>query len=148
MFYNEYCNCSQCIKYFKKEKPKMTREEALNKLKTIKTPLSVENIVDILEEVGVLEFEEEKEVNKLFSINEEGLGWDGPSKDAHLGQIAHKYGVVCLEEWSEGLVLWVGGQIVWKSWEKTAKIGDYVDIDWYDYPATNKVYTGQIRKIK
>ena len=27
-----------------------------------------------------------------------------------------KYGVIRIEEWPEGLVLWVGGQIRWKSW--------------------------------
>jgi len=27
-------------------------------------------------------------------------------------------GVVRLEEWPEGLVLWVGGEIVWKSWAR------------------------------
>jgi hypothetical protein len=27
-----------------------------------------------------------------------------------------EFGVVRLEEWPEGLVLWVGGQIRWRSW--------------------------------
>lgn len=29
----------------------------------------------------------------------------------------HKYGVVRIEEWPEGLVLWVGGVIVWRSFK-------------------------------
>lgn len=28
-----------------------------------------------------------------------------------------KYGVIRIEEWPEGLVLWVGGVIVWKSFK-------------------------------
>lgn len=28
----------------------------------------------------------------------------------------HAFGTVRLEEWPEGLVLWVGGQIRWRSW--------------------------------
>lgn len=28
-----------------------------------------------------------------------------------------KHGVVRIEEWPEGLVLWVGGEIAWKQWE-------------------------------
>src|SRR5882762_1285305 len=114
MFYNEYCNCSQCIKYFKKEQTKMTREEALNKLKNIKTPLSVENIVDILEEVGLLEFEEEKEIVRLCSYDRSDLG------------------VISVEEWPEGLVLWVGGEIKWKSWIQYWRKGDGVMIEYYD----------------
>jgi len=96
----------------------MTREEALNKLKTIKTPLSVENIVDILEEVGVLEFEEEKEeVVTIFKINNDGTSsyiWGDENRYGK--QIGAQYGGLIFELWPEGLVLWVGGEIKWKSW--------------------------------
>lgn len=30
-------------------------------------------------------------------------------------------GIVRLARWPEGLVLWVGGKIVWKSWESNAR---------------------------
>jgi hypothetical protein len=29
-----------------------------------------------------------------------------------------KHGVVRVEEWPEGLVLWVGGEIAWRQWER------------------------------
>ena len=31
-------------------------------------------------------------------------------------------GTILFEEWPEGLVLWVGGQIVWRSWEGTPQL--------------------------
>lgn len=29
---------------------------------------------------------------------------------------SEKFGVIRLEMWPEGLVLWVGGQLAWRSW--------------------------------
>ncbi len=33
---------------------------------------------------------------------------------------ADEFGTVRLEEWPEGLVLWVGGEIRWRSWRDPA----------------------------
>lgn len=148
-FYN---TVEQYINSFKmnKEQSKMTRKEAhtiaFNVAKNLEGK-EVDQIIKILEALGLLKFDEPKEARVVFEINlTSGDVIDNAYKYGQ--ELVNQYGTIRLELWSEGLVLWVGGEIKWKSWEKIAKVGDYVDIDWYDYPATNKVYTGQIRKIK
>jgi hypothetical protein len=40
---------------------------------------------------------------------------------SNIFQMDHsKHGTIRIEEWPEGLVLWIGGQIRWRSWEDKA----------------------------
>lgn len=89
-----------------KEK-KMTREEAYNKCKNISDAVT---FISILEALGLIKFEKKKESVNLVELRSGNITHDCDYK----GQ----YGVIRLEEWPEGLVLWVGGKIVYKSWEK------------------------------
>lgn len=117
-----------------KEQPKMTREEALAKL-----PLERwygedgkrGYLLDSLEKLGLLKFDEPKEVVNIFKVNNDGSSsriW-GDNKWGK--QIGETYGTIKLELWPEGLVLWVGGEIRWKSWEKSYKVGDAVTVEYY-----------------
>ncbi len=55
------------------------------------------------------------EVVKILEVNNDGnLDWCGKEVGIEIG---NKYGTCRLEEWPEGLVLWVGGEIVYKSWK-------------------------------
>lgn len=105
-----------------KEEKKMTREEALAKL-----PLERwygedgkrGYLLDSLEKLGLLKFDEpKKEVKHCISFQTVQFGND--------------IGIVKLEMWPEGLVLWVGGEIKWKSWVDYYKKGDAATIDYYD----------------
>lgn len=31
-------------------------------------------------------------------------------------QLKSEFGIIRLEEWPEGLILWVGGEVRWRSW--------------------------------
>lgn len=48
-----------------------------------------------------------------------------PRFSVEFKDLEQQYGVVRLEEWQEGLVLWVGGEIKWRSWEK--RTGGYIN---------------------
>lgn len=38
---------------------------------------------------------------------------------SNIFQVDHsKHGTIRIEEWPDGLVLWIGGQIRWRSWDK------------------------------
>lgn len=38
---------------------------------------------------------------------------------SNIFQVDHsKHGTIRIEEWPQGLVLWIGGQIRWRSWDK------------------------------
>jgi len=78
-------------------KAAMTRKEAIAKCHGIAHP---EALVQALEALGLIEFEHESEVVELY------VGFN-PYKGE---------GVVRLERWPEGIVLWVSGQIKWRSW--------------------------------
>lgn len=103
-------------------KSKMTREEANKKLQASGHTQYSYPFINALEVLGLLKFEEPKH----HSI-------------AHV--LRYKsYGDIVIEEWLEGLVLWVGGKIVWKSWENVRKAPELQDvrpvtIDSYKYPA-------------
>lgn len=106
----------------------MTREEAikhcLNSLANKKiegTDIPANQLVGMLEALGLLKFEEaEKKKISLFEITANNVYWPAANlyqPDAkNLIKFNAKYGVVRLEEWPEGLVLWVDGKIVYKSW--------------------------------
>lgn len=42
---------------------------------------------------------------------------DGVTTIFKADYLREEFGVIRMEEWPEGLVLWVDGQIRWKSWE-------------------------------
>lgn len=86
---------------------KLTREEAIKLLhdelwsgygdKTAPTKW-----VDIWEKLGIVKFTEpERKIEKLYT------------------QHGTEFGTIQVERWPEGLVVWVGGQIVYRSWELT-----------------------------
>lgn len=99
-------------------KPKMTREEAVNKFHDVMYPESfgksttdfdftkdrkwAEKAIDAYEALGLIKFEKNKEPLKSISLN----------KDKFFGDV----GAINLERWPEGLVIWVGGKIIYKSW--------------------------------
>lgn len=77
---------------------KMTREEAEQKVsKACGIPLGMGNIVTALEALGLLKLEEK---NKVY-----------------IETTNDKQGTIRLEQWSKGLVLWVDGEIVYRSWK-------------------------------
>lgn len=76
-------------------KPTMTRAEAIAKCHGINYP---EAFIQALETLGLLKFENQKSFT-LCSYESDDLG------------------VIRVEKWPEGLVLWVGGKVKWKSWE-------------------------------
>jgi hypothetical protein len=80
---------------------KMTREEAINKVKTLpfgRDAIHPTLLVRALEVLGLIKFDDEV-CDKLFE------------------QTVALNGTIRLERWKEGLVLWVGGEIVYKSWK-------------------------------
>lgn len=77
----------------------MTKEEALVKISPI--IIARTELLDALEALGLIKFDE-------------------PVVNTILYQITQKYDVIKVEEWQEGLVIWVGGQIVYRSWENKA----------------------------
>lgn len=99
------CTCGKCdisfasISDYQKHicgmENKMTREEAAKKACVGEYG---NTIVTALHNLGLLKFDEPKEVVRLCSYED------------------NKLGMVKVELWPEGLVLWVGGEIVWKSW--------------------------------
>ncbi len=42
---------------------------------------------------------------------------DGVTTIFRAEYLREEFGVIRMEEWPEGLVLWVGGQARWRSWE-------------------------------
>lgn len=121
--------CSACYKAYvnggKEIKMTMSIEKALkiiNDLDARNKPVNSKEVnwlwLKRLEALGLIKFDESKtEVKHCISFN--------------LDQFDNKeLGAVKLEMWTEGLVLWVGGNIVWKSWEKYYKKGDAVTIEY------------------
>jgi hypothetical protein len=106
----------QYEEYFKKEQPKMTREEAVKiASKAYGAPMSTSgSIIDVLAALGLLKFDEPKkeQIRKIFELDNERI--DLPN--GYVKGVADRYGIIRLEQWPEGLVLWVGGEIKWKSW--------------------------------
>lgn len=92
---------------------KMTREEAAKKACVGEYG---NTIVTALHNLGLLKFDEpKKEIDKVFEINKE-TGDVTDNAYTFGPQLINKYGTIRLEEWPEGLVLWVGGEIRWRSW--------------------------------
>lgn len=87
---------------------KMTREDARQKINAVfnrhNSPgavfINADKCLELYEALGLLKFEEEK-AEELFVTNE----------------FNRKLGTIRLEHWPEGLVLWVGGEIVYRSWK-------------------------------
>src|ERR1035437_6166393 len=79
----------------------MTKEEALKRLMALNydTKEGAEYDLKVLEALGLIKFKEEKEVRHLCSYVYADLG------------------AIKVEQWQEAIVLWVGGEIKWKSWE-------------------------------
>lgn len=96
-----------------KEQPKMTREEAIKKFSDRLNKNDVGLYLDGLEKLGLLKFE--KEARVVFEINlTSGDVTDNAYKYGK--ELVNQYGTIRLELWSEGLILWVGGEIRWRSW--------------------------------
>jgi hypothetical protein len=109
-FHWKYINKPQWVKTWtdrtnSMDKLIMTRAEAISSLeKYCPTASNASAIIDFYIAAGMLEVkEEEKHVKVLFS----STSIDG--------------GIIRLETWPEGLVLWVNGKIKYKWWEDTGK---------------------------
>lgn len=86
----------------------MTRTEAIALFKE-HIPfagLMPERVIDFYVAAGMLEIKEEqlKEVIRLCSYERNDLG------------------LLKIEEWPEGIVVWIGGKIKYKSWEDNTKL--------------------------
>jgi hypothetical protein len=103
----------------------MTRKEAVQKFAEcgITNPLAS---VKALEAIGLIKFDENTKSNKVDTIFKLYEGDDGHSSWGRqmmadssmcLNDVVNKYGTIRLEAWPEGLVLWVGGEIRWRSWK-------------------------------
>lgn len=155
IFWNDYYN-----QWEEKEQSKMTKEDALKIIRNA-YPIDAEGLlktfIDLAERFKVnIKFDEPAKVNPLFEITKRGRAALGHSMDkSELDEFNSKYGIIRLEEWPEGLVLWVGGEIKFKSWEKfiscsNVKIGDSVIIS-LDYPIADcvpQVYKGILKDIR
>lgn len=123
-------DCPQCKP---KEQLKMTREEAVKITESVMAyrddNWTAKKCVECFEALGLLKFEEEKKVKHCISFNTNQFG----GKDE----------VVKIEAWPEGLVLWAGGEIKWKSWWKYYKVGDSV---WTKYGLADAVAGTIIRE--
>ncbi len=84
-----------------KDQIKMTREEATYKVqrKSGYEGICARELVDALEALGLLKFEEEKPIVKLCSAHQDGI-----------------YNIR-VEQWPEGIVVWYNGEIVYRSWK-------------------------------
>lgn len=103
-----------------KEQPKMTREEAIKKLDATVFGYNSEagkKWIEFFEVLGLLKFDEEKKISSLFEFKDRNCKWT-----ENYDKVDEKYGTIRLEEWPEGLVLWVGGEIRWKSWHEYSDI--------------------------
>lgn len=89
-----------------RNKFKMTREEAISLVN--KNVFGIVNTgqaakwVDTFEALGLIKFDEPKRL---------------PSMELNRDNFFGDYGLIRLERWPEGLVIWVGGEIVYKSWK-------------------------------
>lgn len=109
-------DADKIVKFFQKEAEeqiKMTREDALGKItKAVSDEKGKMSglwigerykILNILEALGLIKFEEERKITKTVQMNEDNYFGD--------------FGIIRVETWPEGLVIWVGGEIVYKSWK-------------------------------
>ena len=93
----------EAIEVMEKDKePKMTRDEAEKKLKDAGITTHYNLMLNSLEALGLIEFDPAVKTCVAFDS----------------AQFGKDFGKVKIELWTEGLVLWVGGEIKWKSWEK------------------------------
>lgn len=114
------------VKITKKE-ANMTREDAKNIMAAHTATNANDSIVDALEELGLLKFDEPEDTVAVIVEVDENYNTTN-NWNLYAENLVKKYERVRLELWPEGLVLWVGGKIVWKSWEKTYRKGDEVVI--------------------
>lgn len=108
--FEEWQQCKICHKILldrkKKEQPKMTRDEARTKLECVGTVgKEAADFLLNIQALGLIKFDEKTSAHKIKTI----------CKSEELQQT---YGTVKIELWPEGLVVWVGGEIRWKSWEE------------------------------
>lgn len=94
-----------------RDEMRMTRDEAL---KIVSKGEMGPYIVDSLAALGVIQLDPAPTAKVLAALEVNGdiinrFFEEGPN-------LLHKYGAIRLELWPEGLMLWVGGEIVWKSW--------------------------------
>lgn len=101
---NDFCINTQAENcQWNRDNLKMTREEALNKLKDVHSTFSSDNtdLLNKLEALGLIKFEEV--TKRTVELN----------KDNFFGD----YGLIRIETWPEGLVVWVDGEIIYRSWK-------------------------------
>lgn len=97
-----------------RKKKQMTREEAIKIMKATGAS-GAEGWIAAFEALELIKFEEEKKINTVFQITNDGnFNWADP---IILKRVSKQHGAIRLEEWPEGLVLWIGGEIHWRSWK-------------------------------
>lgn len=96
-----------------RKKKQMTREEAIKIMKATGAS-GAEGWIAAFEALGLIKFEEEKKINDIFHTYDGNFNWCNP---VILQRVSDQHGAIRLEEWPEGLVLWVGGEIRWWSWK-------------------------------
>ncbi len=117
--YLEGCDCMTCREARKFEEFKLKEKQMINSEMTKAQAIELldkelwdyggstlaKKWVEIWERLGVIKFKPEPEIYTIFSKDQVVT-----TRDA--------YGTIGIEEWPEGLVLWVGGRIVYKSWKQ------------------------------
>jgi hypothetical protein len=124
----------------KNKEHKMTREEAFVIAKDkLGSPKAANDMIDFLELMNLVKFEKKQAPYTIIELAKNG---DIINNLYGKGYLLNKYGSIRFEEWPEGLVLWVGGDIVWKSWEKYYKKGDRVNL----YDNFDGIISGMIKE--
>lgn len=109
------------LKWANREKL-MTREEALNKMYPMAYGTTKrEELLDCLVALELIKFEEEKKETEMIVSLDQSDGNIRWAEQAARRKIVAEYGDIRLMKWPEGLVLWVGGRIVWESWKSTTE---------------------------
>ena len=114
------------LEEFKRKRKQMTREEVrkivFDKCKKLEGQ-ECQHLVDMLEALGIIKFEEKKVAEAVSIIQ---LTPSGNVKWADLDvckNVAEKFGAISVHQRPEGLCLWVGGRMVWQSWKDVDQRG-------------------------
>jgi len=129
-----------------KQENKMTREDAEKKIAGYWGSLDAPSFVKSIEALGLIKFDEPKkpsyekgkyiffpspdegkdnvsvlQSDAVETMKKYGFRFDTSSlksiKINEDGFFGVQYGIISIEQWPEGLVIWVGGEIVYRSWK-------------------------------